>query len=701
MTAYVDSLIEEYGLFDVRVSTTAAPLSKSELEAVREETTKRLHESELGTWSIYTPSRTGQIHVEVGTDRSDGPQLAGQLIDSVATADARRTDVFAPVVATTVENTSFAGGGEFMTMRTAAVGGSPFNCTSGFAVRDNTGPAIVTAGHCRDYVVRLTDSSGAGNEGNQVITLANALNDGYVNGGRDRQFHRLTGGAVADPAIRISPNGTRRAITGVRTPLATDVVCQFGQNTNSQQCGQVLQLGMTSTFEGVSLTGMIRTAARTAAGDSGGPAYMGADAVGLVSRRTGPCLVALEPNGACPVNGEAVLQPIGTALAGTGFTLLGAGDTGRFVALQNPGRIHDSRPSNPIAAGGVRRVPVRGLGGVPNHENVSAVVLNVTTINPTGAGYLQVYPGGMQRPGLASSGNYPSGSITAHHITVPLIGTNHPLLGHGAVDIWSQRATHVTVDVLGYYRHDANTQRVNLLETPQRAIDTRTPPQVSIGAGQTRNVTLPVAVPSGAHAVLVNVTAINPTQQTHLTAHSPAVARPAISHLNATPGLVTANLVTTRVRSISTGSGNRAQMALYNHAGNTNVIVDVLGWYTSTGQLVVSMRPTRVHDTRSGTAIGAGQVRIIPVRGSVAAQATIPDNATGVMMRVTAMQSTANGFVTVSRNGTSTTSTLNTRTGVVVSNAVVVPMSNNVIRVYNSAGTTHVTVDVEGYIYPG
>ena len=31
----------------------------------------------------------------------------------------------------------------------------------------------------------------------------------------------------------------------------------------------------------------------------------------------------------------------------------------------------------------------------------------------------------------------------------------------------------------------------------------------------------------------------------------------------------------------------------------------------------------------------------------------------------------------------------------------VVPMSNNVIRVDNSVGTTHVTVDVEGYIYPG
>jgi hypothetical protein len=79
-------------------------------------------------------------------------------------------------------------------------------------------------------------------------------------------------------------------------------------------------------------------------------------------------------------------------------------------------------------------------------------------------------------------------------------------------------------------------------------------------------------VPDNATAVVVNLTAVDPSAQTFLTVF-PALPRPNVSDLNPAPGTVRANLVVATLS--ATG-----KILIYNNAGSTNVVVDVLGWYS-------------------------------------------------------------------------------------------------------------------------
>jgi hypothetical protein len=76
---------------------------------------------------------------------------------------------------------------------------------------------------------------------------------------------------------------------------------------------------------------------------------------------------------------------------------------------------------------------------------------------------------------------------------------------------------------------------------------------------------------SGVAAVVLNVTAVAPTVQTFVTAWSSDVARPATSNLNAPPAAVVPNLVIS-------GVGTDGAVDLYNDAGRTGLVVDVVGW---------------------------------------------------------------------------------------------------------------------------
>jgi hypothetical protein len=65
------------------------------------------------------------------------------------------------------------------------------------------------------------------------------------------------------------------------------------------------------------------------------------------------------------------------------------------------------------AAGSVTEDQVAGLGGVP--ADVSAVVLNVTTVDAKGPGYFTVFPSGSARPN-AGRVNYVAGQTVANAV---------------------------------------------------------------------------------------------------------------------------------------------------------------------------------------------------------------------------------------------------------------------------------------------
>jgi SpoIID/LytB domain protein len=114
---------------------------------------------------------------------------------------------------------------------------------------------------------------------------------------------------------------------------------------------------------------------------------------------------------------------------------------GGYVPL-TPGRILDTRSgSGQVGAGQILRVPVLGAGGVPA-TGVSAVAVNVTVDQPSGPGFVTVFPCGGAVP-LASNLNYATGQVVANVATSPV--------GDGAVCVFTWAATHVIVDVSGYF----------------------------------------------------------------------------------------------------------------------------------------------------------------------------------------------------------------------------------------------------------
>ena len=129
---------------------------------------------------------------------------------------------------------------------------------------------------------------------------------------------------------------------------------------------------------------------------------------------------------------------------------------------------------------------------------------------------------------------------------------------------------------------------------------------------------------------------------------------------------------------------------------------------------VVTIEPDRILDTRAATNVGlvgpfeSGVSRKLQVTGAV-----VPVGATGVLLNVTAVNPSADGFVSVRPGdaaGAPTTSSVNFLAGDIVANSVQVrmpaagPNAGQIDIVYGAggiAGTTDVLVDVVGYLVEG
>ena len=143
------------------------------------------------------------------------------------------------------------------------------------------------------------------------------------------------------------------------------------------------------------------------------------------------------------------------------------------------------------------------------------------------------------------------------------------------------------VDVSGYYSAAGGTgSQFSAEPAPVRICDTRAgnPSGLSGGANQCDNMTLTAAktntisvtglagVPSDAKAVVVNLTAVAPTQGSFLTVF-PGPTKPLVSDLNPAAGDVKGNLTVATLSPSGT-------ISIYNNTGSVNVVVDVLGWYS-------------------------------------------------------------------------------------------------------------------------
>ena len=281
---------------------------------------------------------------------------------------------------------------------------------------------------------------------------------------------------------------------------------------------------------------------------------------------------------------------------------------------------------------------------------------------------------------------------------------------------------------------------------PYRLVDTR-PNSGQIGQGNTltagRTITFKVSpsgiddshgtpqngVPFGATAVVVNITAVNPTSVGYLTAFAAGQTVPFISTVNFIAGQTVANEATIALG--DTGDANYGNMTIYNFTGSTDVVVDVQGYYAPRHFEFASFvdssgrgsgynpitdvhtnlnHPVRVLDTRPGSGQqGAGEtigpdqtLNFFPGTGTFPfGTPAVPADATAVVLNVTAATSTADSFLTVwaSSGAQPLASNLNFPAGKIVPNRVIVPVdpTTKQVSIFNAFGNTDVVVDLDGY----
>ena len=331
--------------------------------------------------------------------------------------------------------------------------------------------------------------------------------------------------------------------------------------------------------------------------------------------------------------------------------------------------------------------------------NASAVALNVTAVTPTSAGFITVWPCGVERP-LASHLNYSANGVVPNGV-IASIGAN------GGVCFYSQAETDLIVDIAGWFEGDSYVGA-----TPNRLVDTRDGTGGSLGfvtASTPLVVTVAslavtsadgrsVTVPDNLSAVALNVTAVTPAGDGFLTVWPCDVDRPLASNVNYTAGSIVANGIIAPVSTEGT-------VCIYSLAPS-HVIVDFAGWFP--GAAFEGSKPTRLVDTRDGTGgtsspIGGVAELSVPVRGvslEVGGAATlVPSTATAASLNVTVVNPVSSGFATVWPCGVTrpNASNLNFVAGQIVANNIIAPLGTDGSVCLFSNVDTDVIVDVSGW----
>jgi len=352
----------------------------------------------------------------------------------------------------------------------------------------------------------------------------------------------------------------------------------------------------------------------------------------------------------------------------------------------------------------VRTLVIEGRAGIPS-TGVDAVAVNVTVVSPTASNYVTVYPSGTPKPN-ASNINFVAGQ-TIPNMAIVKLGSD------GKIAIYNEGgSTQVIVDVVGWFPDGSDYTGAE----PQRLLDTRScsvcdtidglyEATGALAAQQT--FLLPVlgrgTIPlTGVGAVALNVTVATPTASNYLTVYPSGAAQPIASNLNFSAGQTIANMVIAKV-------GNDGKIAIFNKAGATQVVVDVVGWFPSVSEYT-GIVPQRFMDTRSCTGCDTidgqneGIGALTPTQAyplQITGRGSIPSSGVGsVALNVTVVGSTASNYLTVYPFGAAqpTASNLNFVGGQTIANMVIVKLgTGGKITLYNRDGFTPVLVDVVGW----
>lgn len=373
-----------------------------------------------------------------------------------------------------------------------------------------------------------------------------------------------------------------------------------------------------------------------------------------------------------PVTSPPVTSPPATSPPTTIAPTSPATGVATLVASR-PARVFDSRAAGGRrAAGSVTEVRVDSVRSLP--RDARAIMATVTAVDPQAAGYVTLFPCGSPMP-EASNLNFVAGQTVPNTVLTRAASRS-------SVCVYTSAATHLIVDVAGHAPAGSALQPV----TPWRALDTRSSGRVAAGVERQVRVDRARSVPADSAAVLVNVTAVNPSTGGYLSVYPCGRGRPEASSVNFAAGQTVPNAVLAKV-------GSNSSICVWSSV-DTEVLVDVNGSIARSASFTAS-DPVRVFDSRSLGRASAGSVTQIPITGL----GGIPANASTMVLNVTVTDPTSSGYASVFPCGQSVpdASNLNFAVGQTVANAVVTGVgSGSSVCVFSSAAT-HLIIDVNGY----
>ncbi len=271
-------------------------------------------------------------------------------------------------------------------------------------------------------------------------------------------------------------------------------------------------------------------------------------------------------------------------------------------------------------------VVIAGRGGLPAYtdsnsdgadDNVLAVAVNITVVAPTQQGYLRAFGTGA-----------PEGDTSVVNFTAGQVVPNAAILRPGADGKLTLRLVapiadgqaDVLIDLFGWFSSSNVTDTGSRVVPvgPGRVFDSReaafgakpvagdSQVKIPIHGANSFNPTVNALVPNDAavDGVLVNLTAVNrqpASQGTHVSIVPdpvPAGTQPSTSNLN---------LAKNQIRSVMAivPVGADGSITLYNRAGATDLVVDIVGYLrpaadpaTNAGRVVPLVAPYRALDTR-------------------------------------------------------------------------------------------------------
>ena len=385
---------------------------------------------------------------------------------------------------------------------------------------------------------------------------------------------------------------------------------------------------------------------------------------------------------------------------------------------------------------------VAGQCGVPDFntwhtQTVTAVVVNITAIDPTSNGWLKAYGYGQPAP-ATSTVNFLAGETIANEATIA-VGAN--ITGwNGSIDINNfTGSTDVAVDVQGVYHANPVYYTNSFYSmTPERVLDTRVlsgqqGQGETIQAGNTISFYpgtrsfLPweTSVPIDATAVVLNVTATNTTAPGFLTLWAANSTRPWVSNVNwPSAGTTIPNRVIAPIDPLT------GMVSIYSNV-TTDVVVDLNGYFspstcavdgagslapcTVTGSLYYPLVTSqRIVDTRAASGyqggdqpMGPGATRVFSVpQDNFGAGPYAPSGFNAVDINTTVTDATAPSFLTVWPNDGSPrpwASDNNWVAGSIISNGDLVgtgASGQQELNVYNYFGNVDVVIDLFGYFAP-